>query len=340
MYSSIDFLQNHLFFCVINNIINYVPWILIIFFINLIYPIFNFCLYNDRFDKVEKLKKSIIYSNLKDFRNNPIGYMIGIHNINNKYYLFFGYSYIYSSMHGREILKTYMFMNKELKNILMPKSENNSTLKKKGDINGYYSTYVNLWNIHTTRIEKFPEIFDNNNNKIDIIKQDEIVSDIIKNFHIHTNISTVICGKPGSGKTSISSILSIKLSEQGYNINVLLNFNPFIENNHIEFYINDFNPDYSKKNILILNINEIDEYLNNMNNLKNDANLRPLIKDKSSWNDFFDSFSSKFYGDGIIIIMTSNKSKNYITGNGFFWDQSLDNSYFRNNRINLKYELN
>ena len=324
---SLDFLKNHLLFSFINNLINYVPYFFLIKII--FYFLLKYELYFDDFDNVEKLKNSIIYSNVTDFRGNPHGFMFGKYNIKNTYYYFLGYSYNNINMHGRSDLKSYLLMNNVLKNYLIPKSQIKSFEKEIGDINGYYINYCNLWRIRTQRIEIFPPKLKNKHVKKE--KQSEIVTTIIKNLHIEENISVLVSGKAGTGKSSIGIILCDKLSKEGFNVNLLINFNPFIENNHIGTYINDFNPSYSKKNILILIVNEIDVYLNQMLKSEFNRELRPLIKNKSDWNDFFDAFSSQFYGNGIIILMTSNKNINYMN--------DIDDSYFRDHRINIKCDL-
>ena len=78
-------------------------------------------------------------------------------------------------------------------------------------------------------------------------------------------------------------------------------------------------------------LEEIDIIINKIyNNIPDHKYISIQIQNKTGWNIWFDKLDKGFYPH-VYIIMTTNKSINYF--------DELDKSYMRNNRVNLKAEL-
>ena len=161
------------------------------------------------------------------------------------------------------------------------------------------------------------------------------ISETIKIMNEKESKTSVILlsGPPGTGKSKIATFLAKELLTQ---------LNDKLDKVH---YIDTFNPttpgdDFGKiyrkisptsKSPLIIVLEEIDIIINKIHNNIPDHKCIPIqIQNKTGWNSWFDKLDSGFY-PYVYIIMTTNKPINYF--------DELDESYMRNNRINLKVEL-
>lgn len=151
-------------------------------------------------------------------------------------------------------------------------------------------------------------------------QQSNILNNIIDKYNTSPNLVVFIHGPPNTGKSMVGQLLAHNLGAHYYN-----NFNPFQPNTTLMALYSTVDP--TKKNPLIILMNEIDIMINKIHNstVQEHSSYQIQISDKSSWNNFFDDFHNLF--QHVIIIMTSNKSPEYIN--------SLDPSYIRKGRVDM-----
>ena len=264
-------------------------------------------------DKVLKFKKNVsISSSIRD--DEPYGLVLG------KYYI--GYiEYVYHTQSYEwciSILTTKSIYKKLFHGYNYPDTKENSKeirfYEKEGP---YYNIRYNY------RPISFHHLIPNKNQK-------KILDSIIKYYDQNNNAIVLIYGPINTGKSCIPLLLANRLIKQN-NINVIDTFNPTEPGDHFGRLYSKISPDQT--NPLIVVIDEIDTLLDKIhNNLVMIHKDNPIqIKNKLEWNQFFDRFDRKLY-PWVILIMTSNKYPSYF--------DNLDSSYFREGRVNLKFELN
>jgi Cdc6-like AAA superfamily ATPase len=155
---------------------------------------------------------------------------------------------------------------------------------------------------------------------------DDVIIDKIIEYH-NKNKHTVVFlhGLPGSGKSMIGQLLT-----KHYNGTYCDELIPWQPGDTIGGLYTEAEP--TENNPLIIAFDEIDNILLKIHNNKIEShkNLPIQIKNKETWNKFFDAIDRHKYKH-IIIIMTSNRSNEFIN--------NLDSSYLRKGRINLIFEL-
>lgn len=158
-------------------------------------------------------------------------------------------------------------------------------------------------------------------------KSQQIIIDSIEQIYNQKNLARVlIYGQPGLGKSLTALFLANKL--QG---SICTTFNFCDPGDEFHTVYESANPE--AKNPLVLLIDEIDVHLTNIieNKVKHEHQYCPVqVYNKNTWNIFFDNFDWGFYNH-VIIIMTSNKDKDYF--------DALDPSYLRKGRVDAIYEL-
>ncbi len=160
-------------------------------------------------------------------------------------------------------------------------------------------------------------------------KQKEIIENILNFYNMKNNISrsvvVLLSGPTGSGKSTLPFILASDLK-----CSICKTYNPTEPGDDLSVLYNTVNPNKDKPLIILLD--EIDIIINNINN--NNITLHKTIpikiKDKTSWNGFWDDINR---GDFkyTIWVLTTNKSFDYF--------DAIDPSYTRPGRINIKITL-
>lgn len=162
-----------------------------------------------------------------------------------------------------------------------------------------------------------------------------IISETIRIMNEKESKTSVVLlsGLPGTGKSTIATFLANKLLSQLIDkldkVNYIDTFNPTTPGDDFGKIYRKISP--TSNSPLIIVLEEIDIIINKIYNNIPDHKYIPIqIQNKTGWNIWFDKLDKGFYPH-VYIIMTTNKSINYF--------DELDKSYMRNNRVNLKAEL-
>jgi hypothetical protein len=144
--------------------------------------------------------------------------------------------------------------------------------------------------------------------------------------------TAIITGVPGSGKSSIPILLAQKLLEEERKYPYIVDtYHPCDPNDLFVSMYGNICP--SEERPLIILLDEADGIISRMKKpeLFNSKQFPYQIKDKSSWNSFFDSFGKNKFRH-VYLILTTNKPLEWFDGE--------DESYLRGGRIDLRLEMN
>lgn len=183
----------------------------------------------------------------------------------------------------------------------------------------FYERYGNYFWLQYNSREINTEHFitkQNQQNIINLIKDD---------YKKRKNNVSIIYGEPGSGKSIVSILLAKEMN--GYLCDT---FNPTDPGDDIGLIYSTIMPTEDRPLILVLE--EFDILINKIhhNMIQPHKHIPIQIKDKTSWNTFFDRIDRGLYPN-MIFILTSNIDPEYI--------DRLDKSYLRNGRVNGRYHL-
>jgi len=183
----------------------------------------------------------------------------------------------------------------------------------------FYERYGNYFWLQYNSREINTEHFitkQNQQNIINLIKDD---------YKKRKNNVSIIYGEPGSGKSMVSILLAKEMN--GYLCDT---FNPTDPGDDIGLIYSTIMPTEDRPLILVLE--EFDILINKIhhNMIQPHKHIPIQIKDKTSWNTFFDRIDRGLYPN-MIFILTSNIDPEYI--------DRLDKSYLRNGRVNGRYHL-
>ena len=274
-------------------------------------------------DKVLKLlKKMKKVSSLKR-NDDPAGWVIG--------YPFIGYIYTTAGHHETNC-ELYLFTTKKYFAEKLKEIEqiNEPLVKTENPINinifERYGSYAELYYMRRTFNLDYFEPRE---------EQKNIIDKIITSFEEKRNNVTILYGEKGTGKSMIPLLLAKELSkkyspEEDNLVKFCDTFKPTEPGDSFVCVYNRTSP--TKNSPLILVIEEFDTIVHSIHhNMIVPHNMSPiLIKDKPSWNQFFDRFDRKYY-PWTIVILTTNVTPEFIN--------SMDPSYIREGRIDSIYEV-
>jgi hypothetical protein len=274
-------------------------------------------------DKVLKLLKKMKKISSLTRNEDPDGWIVG--------YPFIGYIYNSSDHHDskRELYlfttkKYFAEKSKEIEQINDPLVKTDNPI----NINIFerYGSYSDLYYIRRTFNLDYFEPRE---------EQKNIIDKIITSFEKKRNNVTILYGEKGTGKSMIPLLLAKELSkkyspEEDNLIRFCDTFKPTEPGDSFVTVYNRTSP--SKNSPLIVVIEEFDTIVYGIhhNKIIPHKNCPILIKDKPSWNQFFDRFDRKYY-PWTILIMTTNMHPDYIN--------SMDPSYIREGRVDSIYNV-
>jgi len=161
--------------------------------------------------------------------------------------------------------------------------------------------------------------------------QKRIIGEILNKFATNKHCVAFISGRFGAGKSYIAHLIASRLSKRS-NVMFCDSLNQTNPNEFFQELCHSAIPSESEP--LIVLIDEVDVI---MEKIVNGVNIHKTykneIRNKTSWNRFFDWFNKGLYPH-VIIIMTSNKSKELI-----FEIPGIDPSWLREGRVDLFYEM-
>lgn len=157
-------------------------------------------------------------------------------------------------------------------------------------------------------------------------KQTIVIESILKHYTEKKATVAFIYGKPGSGKSMIGSLLAEKMNAFYCN-----SFKPWEPGDTLSSLYIDAETDTKKP--LVIALDEIDEALELIGFKSPECKRFQIsVKDKSTWNTFFDNIERLLYPN-TIFLLTSNKGPKEIN------ELMKCDSYLRQGRINIFYEL-
>ena len=235
-------------------------------------------------------------------------------------YWFLGYLKTEKETSGRvsteiTIIGSYNFLIKNgfLSNSVQEKNVEENTNKKNSievyDREGHYFRF--RYDMSTLPFEFEP--LENQQFAINFLAEQSIHS---------SNITALLYGRPGCGKSVIPLLLAKKMGAHYVD-----SFNPTTPGDTLSSLLSKFKLTPSKKIIIVLE--EIDVLLSKVHNKEiiPHKDVCTLVSDKESWNSFLDKFDRKRVNN-VILIMTSNKDPS-------FFDKMCP-SYFRKGRLGHK----
>lgn len=166
----------------------------------------------------------------------------------------------------------------------------------------------------------------------------KIVNDIINVYEKNKCCVSIIHGPKGVGKSMISLLLAKELTKRYKEITKdeenLINFcDTFKPTDPGDSFINLYNKSSPMKYTpLIVTLEEFDTIIQDIhhNKILPHDSFHILIRDKASWNQFFDRFDRKYFPN-VIFVMTTNSTPSLIN--------DLDPSYIREGRVDITCEL-
>lgn len=228
-----------------------------------------------------------------------------------------------NNQNKNKIILIYFFEEKWIKEHFIfkeePKKDDELTIKSKLIVNSFCKK--DNWIDGRYILYKFKIPNTVNNSQINVV--DKIFDHYSQN---DKRCVSCIFGPPGTGKTTIAKLLSIKIDGL-----LIYDYVPINTGHSWNKIINEARSDSSKP--LVILIDEVDIILELVNNgIKNTNKWTELdVKDKPSWNKWFDFKINNT--DNIIVIFTMNKPYSELIKN------INDCSYLRKGRCDLKIQF-
>jgi len=196
------------------------------------------------------------------------------------------------------------------------KDDTNIESDNKNEITVYERHGNYFWLNYSSRVLNVESYTENENQKY-------VIENILENFN--RNLTVILHGKPGSGKSMIGLLLAKKLN--GFFCDT---FNPTEPGDDLSILYNTVIPTKSKP--LILMLEEYDIMISRIHNngIENHKHIPIQIRDKISWNNFLDKIDRGYFPN-LILILTSNSHPDKIT--------NLDPCYIRRGRVDCIFEI-
>ena len=156
------------------------------------------------------------------------------------------------------------------------------------------------------------------------------IDSILSHYKEKQYSASLLYGRPGTGKTAIGKFICHQLNQDGKEGVLCDTFKPCDANDDFVTLYNRVQTTESR--ILVLMLEEADVMMEKIHNgtVEGHKSLPVMLRNKTEWNSFLDRFDRGRYKH-VILILTSNRDPE--------WFDSLDPSYTRQGRINLKMEI-
>jgi len=181
-----------------------------------------------------------------------------------------------------------------------------------------YGTYTNLF---------YSSLLLNLSHLSPLPSQQSIIDSILASFRKKNKITAFIEGVPGSGKSFIGFLLAKEIGASFCH-----SFNPTDPGDVFSSLISRIRNSECMINDtpIVVVIEEVDVMIQNIHakSVCLHSKIPTSVKDKSSWSTFLDDM---FLYQNIIVILTSNKTKQYI--------DTLDRAYLREGRVDEFYRM-
>lgn len=318
------------------------PWLT--WFLRIVLPIvgniFGFAVYRIRGTKVEKFQKLIKLQSGSDVEGKPEGYVVG--------YWFAGYCEQYTEQkefvifcHASLLLKLKKTPSREgsdnqtFESLNEGKADMSKVEEPEKAINRYYRE--GTFNYLTYSGQDFypKRIIANEKQTVAI---DAMMSEYKSSESEKSRVPKEYCvslftGPPGTGKSSIALLLATTLRKTHNEVTFVDTFCPTDPGDSFDNMYNKVCP--TKENPLVVVLEEVDNIVvrlrpDSLNKIEQHKYVNVLIRDKATWNSFFDAFDQGRYRH-VYLVMTSNKSID--------WFNSEDSSFIRDGRVNVKMEI-
>jgi hypothetical protein len=274
---------------------------------------FGMRLYRIENNKMSNFLKKVKYASLWN-NDEPEGWIVG--------WGYIGYIYITVNYNG---INKELFLLSTIKCYQLTDNEDCNNKNKNENEKNKQITFAEregnaFWRLgYVTRLIKIT--------KTPTDKQSKIISQIINDFQKNNYSITLLCGKPGTGKSMIAPLICDKLLKEKNKVTLCDTFNPTDPGDTFSSLYTKISP--SENNPLVVVLEEIDIIIHKIhNNLIDPHKDIPIqIKNKIDWNLFLDRFDRKIYPH-VILILTTNQPIEYF--------DNIDESYMRHGRITLK----
>ena len=154
--------------------------------------------------------------------------------------------------------------------------------------------------------------------------QEEIIQNLLSLYETKKFIVAFIHGPPSTGKSILGLLLAHHFKSAYTNA-----FSPWEPGDTISNLMEEVQP--TKERPLIISFDEIDIPLTHIHSgIPMHPKVPIAIRDKVSWNRFFDNFQRGLYYN-VILLLTSNKNSEYFMG--------MDRSYMKQERIDRTFEM-
>jgi hypothetical protein len=199
----------------------------------------------------------------------------------------------------------------QTKEIIIPQTDNICVFNRCGCYSNFYYSRLSL----------------NLKNLIALPSQEPIVDDIISEYKRRDQLIVFIDGVPCSGKSSIGYLVAKNIG--GAFCHTFNPTDPGDKFDNLIRHIRDLV--VTSESPIVVVLEEVDILLNKIHNqtIRENHKIPTSVKDKSSWSSFLDDM---FFYQNVILIMTSNKSKNEI--------DKMDPAYLRKGRVHSYFTMN
>jgi ATPase family associated with various cellular activities (AAA) len=282
-------------------------------FVFLLPSIFGFRLYRIEGNKLRAFYSKVSCASVWSEDEIPDQWVLG--------FLYIGYIHTQQlGNHGGQSRALYLFTTTRwFKNNVLGIQE-----EEKNDKIVLHERMGDYWHLHYEKRLQTPPTW------IPFETQLNAMSHIMTLFLEQDSVTCLLYGPPNSGKSNIPLLLAREMLNMYTKVSFVDTYNPSDPGDCFASMYCSINP--NKEHPLIIVLEEVDGLILKMHRdeIKPHEHHSLQIRTKSDWNKWLDRFGRNYYPH-TILLLTSNQSPE--------WFDSLDRSYLRENRVNLKIKV-